>query len=521
MLGRLAERDFILALPASTVPGETEWSFCHELERDLVLGDAGSRAGAPPPAFRRPVAGGADAAAPEQRAARAAGQPVPRRAATCAAPASVSWPPATRPLRRLRHERARGLFLRGVRAAGRRRFGSQDGRLPQAGRRQRPPGRPHEALAHFGEMLRIAWRLDLPAKGGAAHARIGRLHRALGDFRRALSHLELAHVLFELAGDRPGIAAVLDDIGRIHLLKGNFEQSMTYHRAALALREQLRDERGRALTLSWMGLCEMQRGNLVPAGDYFRRALALQPGHPRRARHRVLAAGPRAGWSARPGRPAGARTRLEEARALARQMGERLYECHIGLQIGECLLRERRPVRRRAGVRGRRDHRAAVRRPPAGRRGRPRRWARRAWPRATCWAPAITPPSALDRGAGDGRLAAGGRRPARAGQRRGPGRARATPTTAGRARCSTARSSCWRGSAPSWSWGGRCTAYADFEDSTGRNDAASELRSWAEGIRQRPDRLARCRGTLTGPASRDAASGRARRAPRDPASDVP
>ena len=29
------------------------------------------------------------------------------------------------------------------------------------------------------------------------------------------------------------------------------------------------------------------------------------------------------------------------------------------------------------------------------------------------------------------------------------------------------------------------TAYAAFEDTTGRTDAASELRNWAEGIRQR------------------------------------
>ena len=35
------------------------------------------------------------------------------------------------------------------------------------------------SLGHFADMLRIAWRLDLPAKGGAAHARIGRLYRAL------------------------------------------------------------------------------------------------------------------------------------------------------------------------------------------------------------------------------------------------------------------------------------------------------------------------------------------------------
>src|SRR5262249_4041938 len=36
-------------------------------------------------------------------------------------------------------------------------------------------GRTREAIGLFQDMLRLAWRLDLPNKGGAAHGRIGRL----------------------------------------------------------------------------------------------------------------------------------------------------------------------------------------------------------------------------------------------------------------------------------------------------------------------------------------------------------
>jgi tetratricopeptide (TPR) repeat protein len=342
LLAALAERDFVLALPASTVAGETEWSFCHDLERKLVVS-----AVEPELARRRRrfaaqwLEGRLRTPASSERLELLGdlyheGGDV-RRAGQCFLAAGDA---ATR---RLRHERARGLYLRGVelldvddsvrKIDAFHKLGDVSARL----------GKAHEALAHFGDMLRIAWRLDLPAKGGAAHARIGRLHRALGDFRRALAHLGLAHRLFELAGDRPGIAATLDDTGRIHFLRGSYEEAMGFHRAALAIREELGDERGRAFTLSWMGLAEMQRGNLAPAGDYFRRALAL--GRSNRDAHGIVFALLDLGrWERERGLLVEARGRLEEARGLARQMGERLYECYIGLEVGECLMAERRPA---------------------------------------------------------------------------------------------------------------------------------------------------------------------------------
>jgi tetratricopeptide (TPR) repeat protein len=46
------------------------------------------------------------------------------------------------------------------------------------------------AIARFREMLAIAYRLGLKAKGrGVAHNRIGRVHRASGRLDEALRHL--------------------------------------------------------------------------------------------------------------------------------------------------------------------------------------------------------------------------------------------------------------------------------------------------------------------------------------------
>ncbi len=481
MLGRLAERDFILALPVSTVAGETEWSFCHELERDLVLGTLDPELARVRRRFAAQWLEGR--MRPPQNSERLEtlgnlyqeGGDV-RRAGQCFLAAGDAA------LRRLRHERARGLYLRGVelldvddsvrKMDACHKLGDVSVRL----------GRAHEALNHFTEMLRIAWKLDLPGKGGAAHARIGRLHRALGDFRRALSHLELAHTLFELAGDRPGIAAVLDDTGRIHLLKGNFEQAMTHHQAALVIREELQDERGRALTLSWMGLCEMQRGNMVPAGDYFHRSLALS--RATRDGHGIVFALLDLGRLEREaGRPAGARTRLEEARLLARQMGERLYECYIGLEVGECLLRERRPadaeveftaVRTTAQQFGARRLAAeAVRALAEARLAQGDVLSARDHASS-----ALTVAQAM----GASPLAGAALRVLASAVAQGaPGDA----DHGGPREMFDRAVELLEGVGAELELGRALTAYAAFEDTTGRTDAASELRNWAEGIRQR------------------------------------
>jgi tetratricopeptide (TPR) repeat protein len=342
LLASLAERDFVLAQPVSTVAGEAEWSFCHDLERALILGAVDpeltrrwQRFGAqwlegklatPASSERLELLGGLYQEGGD-----------PRRAGQCFLAAGDAAH------RRLRHERARSLYLRGLGLLDMDDGVRQIDAYHKLGDLSARLGRTHEALAHFGTMLRLAWRLDLPAKGGAAHGRIGRLHRTLGDLKRSLEHFQLAHLLFELAGDKAGLAAALDDMGRVHFLRGELEQAMSLHRSALALREDLQDARGRALTLSWMGLCDMQRGNLAAAGDCFRRALALHREN-QDSNGVVFSLIDLGRLEREAGRLAEAERHLSEARRLARQMGEKLYECHIGLQMGECLCADGKPA---------------------------------------------------------------------------------------------------------------------------------------------------------------------------------
>ena len=198
-------------------------------------------------------------------------------------------------------------------------------------------GYSHEALAHFGDMLKAAWRLDLPGKGGAAHARIGRVYRALGDYRMAVQHLDMAHLLFDLGGDRPGVAASLDDIGRVYHLVGKPDEALRCHKAALSIRVELKDERGKALTLAWIGLVEAQMGHLGLAQQSFERALAISQAT--RDPHGIVFTLLDLGALTREaGHPKLAQKLLAQAREVSTTMGDRLTECHLALQIGDCLL---------------------------------------------------------------------------------------------------------------------------------------------------------------------------------------
>jgi tetratricopeptide (TPR) repeat protein len=334
MLELLADRDYLVRLPASTIAGDSEWSFAQGTERAVI-------------------AGGVDAELMRRRKRFAAQWLEGRGAATSerleaignlhqdgddARRAGASFLVAADEARRhLRYDRARSLYLRGLRL-----LEEDDARLKleawhSLGDVAAKLGRTREALAHFAEMLRASWRLDLAAKGGAAHARIGRLHRALGDYGKALQHLALSHELFTVAGDQPGLAATLDDIGRVHFLTGDQERSTACHRAALKLREALHDERGKALTLSWLGLVEAQAGQLARAQGSFRKALRISQAS-RDSHGIVFSLIDLAGVERESGQPDRAQALLEEARRLVRDRGERLYECHLALQIGGCLL---------------------------------------------------------------------------------------------------------------------------------------------------------------------------------------
>jgi tetratricopeptide (TPR) repeat protein len=335
VLEGLRERRLVERLTRSSIPDETAWAFAQSVDRRLIDVDAPAELIRRRRAFAAQWLESRGGPGREQRLealARLYDEAGDRRrSAYCLVTAAGLCRD------RLLLDRAHALYLAGVPLLESDDAVAKMDALYAAGDVAARLGRTREAVGLFQEMLRLAWRLDLPGKGGAAHGRIGRLLSTLGENARALAHLELAHKLFEVAGDWPGVAAALDDIGRVHFLMGEPERSLERHQSAAAVREQLGDDRGRALTLSRLGQVLQQTGSLATAGDHFRAALELR----RRTGDRtgmIASLQDLGALELDLGRGPQALGLLSEGRELARAAGERLHECTLSIEIGDCQL---------------------------------------------------------------------------------------------------------------------------------------------------------------------------------------
>jgi tetratricopeptide (TPR) repeat protein len=137
-------------------------------------------------------------------------------------------------------------------------------------------GKADEALEAFRQMLGIAYRLNLLAKGGAAHNRIGRLCRDSGRLEQAQENLEAALQLFQAANDQRGVAASHDDIGRLLWIRGEYEAALKELRLALDMRKELGDRRSIALSLNNIGLVWADHGRPTNAKEALEAALAIR-----------------------------------------------------------------------------------------------------------------------------------------------------------------------------------------------------------------------------------------------------
>ena len=113
----------------------------------------------------------------------------------------------------------------------------------------------------FEEMLRSAWLLDWQAKAGAAHGRIGRCYRTLGEYDKAEYHLGLALDLFTRARDHRGVAGAEDDLGKVSFLRGDYQRALDRHGRALDLRRALGDPRSIALAVHNLAQVHHASGN--------------------------------------------------------------------------------------------------------------------------------------------------------------------------------------------------------------------------------------------------------------------
>lgn len=339
-LEELVERDYLLKMPDSTVPGEAEYIFKHNLEHDLVLKLV------PPEQARRyyrVAAEWLEARLPvdereqtgeqleHQAALYGKGGNKPRAAERYIAAANKARA-------RYANDAAVELYARGLELLDAEDLLARIDPLHDYGDVLQRTGKTKEALAAFGKMLEAAWRLDYTAKAGAAHGRIARAHRALGDYDQAEEHLDRALALFRQAGDTRGVAGVEDDLGRVAFLRGAYPQALERHGRALDLRRALGEKRSLALSLHNLAMVHQASGSHAEAMMRFSEALAIRreigdrPGVVQSLQAVASA------WRDR-GDVKRSFEVLSEALGLAQEIGDRLEQGSILTRMGEALTR--------------------------------------------------------------------------------------------------------------------------------------------------------------------------------------
>ena len=277
-LADLKERDYLLSLPDGTFPDDEEWVFKHNLEREMLL-KLLPRAQAR--RLHRSIADWLSFKPNVRTHEEYLGMLAHHQEEAGLYQQAASTYLEAGHLARDRYSNVKAAEYYG-KGLGLLRDGAEAGASEQLralhhyGDVLQVLGKSDEALDCYSEMLVRSYRLDLPAKGGAAHGRIGRLFRDTGRLDDAKGHLDAALALFEDAGDERGIASTVDDLGKLHWLRGDYEQAVAATQRALLLRRKLGDRRSIALSLNNLGLVHQDAGQFTSALDAFEQALRIR-----------------------------------------------------------------------------------------------------------------------------------------------------------------------------------------------------------------------------------------------------
>ncbi|MCX5744019.1 MAG: tetratricopeptide repeat protein [Proteobacteria bacterium] len=276
LISILADQDYLLLLDGddSSIPGETEVVFKHNLERELVIRST--------EISRRSRHYLAAAQWLEAKTTQRSDEQLeflanlyerggaPTRAARCYLAGG------DRARSRYAPEESRALYEKGLAMIEEGDAPARMEALHNLGDVLEQSGKIEESITCFHDMLKLAWRYDNLAKAGAAYSRLARGQRRLGKYDAAMEGLRRAQELFERSRDDRGIASTLDEIGRVHWLRGAYSQALDFHRQALTIRRALGDRRSIALSLANIGRVHHDTGNFKAAIGQFREALDLR-----------------------------------------------------------------------------------------------------------------------------------------------------------------------------------------------------------------------------------------------------
>ncbi len=278
LLRELKERDYILKLPDSTFPDDEEYAFKHNLEREMLLKLLPKAQAA---RFHKAIADWLSFKPHVRTHEEYMGQLARHQELAGLVVQSAATYLEAADLARSRYAnlKAYEYYVKGLGLLRDGAEGSTEQQLRALhhfGDVLQVQGKNDEALDAFNEMLARAYRLDLRAKGGAAHSRIGRLYRDTGRLDDAQVHLEAALALFEDAQDERGIASTVDDLGKLWWLRGDYQKALENTQRALGMRRRIGDRRSIALSLNNLGLVYQDSGQFKLALDAFEQALRIR-----------------------------------------------------------------------------------------------------------------------------------------------------------------------------------------------------------------------------------------------------
>jgi tetratricopeptide (TPR) repeat protein len=274
----LEARQYVRRLETSSIPGDDEYIFRNNLERERL-----ERHVAPEDAARYHLvlAEWLEVRLPRRHADRTEEQldllarhyelgRRPLRAARCYLES------ANRARDRYANQKAVEYYEKGMQLFGKHDVGLHLDAHQHLGEVFTRLGRTDDAFKQFQAMKALAYRLDLKDKGGWAHYRIGKLYNDAGQLDECMRHLGTALALFQSVGDQAGIASCYDDIGRTWWRRGNYETSQRFLEEGLALREELGDKQAVAQSLNNIALVCQDSGRYKAAKQSLERALQLR-----------------------------------------------------------------------------------------------------------------------------------------------------------------------------------------------------------------------------------------------------
>lgn len=274
LLQQLEERDYVMRFDDTSIPGEEEYAFKHNLERDavhrLISASDALR-------YHRRVAEWLEVRIADggEEAFELLAQHYEQGGATQRA-AYHYLSAGDRARERFANAKAADYYEHGLNLLGDADVVRRIDAEHNYGDVLQLLGRNEDALAAFHRMLALAYRLDHKSKGGAAHNRIGRVYRAVGQLEEAMRHLGTGHALFDAAGDARGVGASLDDVGKVHWMRGAYEAAESFMRRSLDLRREVGDPRSIALSLNNLGLVYQDSGRFNEALEAFDEALEIR-----------------------------------------------------------------------------------------------------------------------------------------------------------------------------------------------------------------------------------------------------